>query len=350
MSAEPAPPTARPAVLPAARPAAGPLDPGEGLAFAVALAPGGRPRPLRDWPAVDAALADPAAAVWVHLNGGTNQARTWLTERSRLPADAVERLLDDDPRTCLEVVREGLFGVLTDLHRELDGRSWEIGQLRLWVDRRRLVTVRHHPLRAAARLRRKLRDGLEVATAPALAGELMHALAEELEEAADDLTAAVDEIEDDVLAGHGHHHRRRLGEVRRPAARLVRHVPIGRHASARLALRPPTWLAAGELDELRDGIERLAAVVDDLTGLQERAKLLEEELAARLAEATNRNLYALSIITALFLPMTLLTGVFGMNVAGLPWTQGQGGFAWTMGLMLGVALVTLGLLRWLRLL
>lgn len=327
-----------------------PVDPGEGLAFAVALVAGGPPRPLRDWAAVDATMADPGAGLWVHLNGGTNHARTWLAERSQLPADAVEQLLGGDARTCLEVVREGLFGVLTDLHRELDGRSWELGQLRLWVDRRRLVTVRHHPLRAAARLRRKLRDGLAVATAPALAGALIHALAEELEEAADDLTAAVDEIEDDVLAGHGHHHRRRLGEVRRPAARLVRHVPIGRHAGARLALRPPTWLAGEELDELRDGIERLGAVVDDLTGLQERAKLLEEELAARLAEETNRNLYALSIITALFLPMTLLTGIFGMNVAGLPWTQAQGGFAWTMGLMLGVAAVTLLLLRWLRLL
>jgi zinc transporter len=327
-----------------------PVDPGEGLAFAVRLVPGGRPEALRDWAAVDAALAEPGASLWLHLNGGTNQARQWLASRSGLPEEIVERLLDSDPRTCLEVVREGLFGVLTDLHRELDGGSWEIGSLRLWCDRRRLVTVRHHPLRAAARLRRKLRDGLAVATAPALAGELIHALAEELEAAAGELTFAVDEIEDDVLAGHGHHHRRRLGEVRRPAARLVRHVPIGRHAGARLALRPPTWLAADELDELRDGIERLGAVVDDLSGLQERAKMLEEELAARLAEETNRNLYVLSILTAIFLPMTLLTGVFGMNVAGLPWTQGQGGFAWTMGLMAAIAIVTLAVLRWLRLL
>jgi zinc transporter len=330
--------------------AAEPLDPGEGLAFAVALVPDDRPLPLRDWAAVDAALADPKASLWVHLNGGTNQARSWLSERSQLPADAVERLLDSDPPTCLEVVREGLFGILTDLHRELDGPSWEIGQLRLWADHRRLVTVRHHPMRAAARLRRKLQEGLAVASAPALAGELIKALAEELEAAAGELTAAVDEIEDDVLAGHGRHHRRRLGEVRRPAARLVRHVPIGRHAGARLALRPPIWLAAEELAELRDGVERLGAVVDDLTGLLERAKLLEEELAARLAEETNRNLYLLSIITALFLPMTLLTGIFGMNVAGLPWTQAQGGFAWTMGLMALIAMATLAVLRWLRLL
>src|SRR5262249_35492500 len=101
---------------------------------------------------------------------------------------------------------------------------------------------------------------------------------------------------------------------------------------------------------LRDGIERLSAVADDLIGLQERSKLLEEELAARLAEETNRNVYILSMITAVFLPMTLLTGVFGMNVAGLPWTQSPSGFAWTMGLMVTVLLVTMGVLRWMRLL
>ena len=63
--------------------------------------------------------------------------------------------------------------------------------------------------------------------------------------------------------------------------------------------------------------------------LYERAKLLQEELASRLAENTGRNLYVLSILTAVLLPMTLVTGIFGMNVAGLPGLSSQTSFWWS---------------------
>ena len=48
----------------------------------------------------------------------------------------------------------------------------------------------------------------------------------------------------------------------------------------------------------------------------ERSRLLQEELRSRLGEATNRNLYLLSVVTTALLPITLITGVFGMNVGG----------------------------------
>jgi len=74
--------------------------------------------------------------------------------------------------------------------------------------------------------------------------------------------------------------------------------------------------------------------------------MLEGEIAGRLAEATNRNLYVLSIITTLFLPMTLVTGIFGMNVAGLPGTQDPGAFWWVVLGMTASAAGLLAVLRW----
>ena len=48
------------------------------------------------------------------------------------------------------------------------------------------------------------------------------------------------------------------------------------------------------------------------------------------SEQTNRSLHVLAIVTTVFLPATLVTGVFGMNVAGLPLTQNADGFGWAM--------------------
>lgn len=79
-------------------------------------------------------------------------------------------------------------------------------------------------------------------------------------------------------------------------------------------------------------------------------RLLQEEIAARIGEATNRNIYFLSIVTALLLPISFITGIFGMNVGGLPFLDSPGGFAWTLLLMGATLMATIILLRWRRLL
>jgi zinc transporter len=95
---------------------------------------------------------------------------------------------------------------------------------------------------------------------------------------------------------------------------------------------------------LRSVAEDLAFLTDDVIALQERAKLLQEELSARVAEDTGRKLNALTALTAAFLPMTLITGIFGMNVAGLPGTEETGAFFWVTLLILGAGGLTVGTL------
>jgi zinc transporter len=90
--------------------------------------------------------------------------------------------------------------------------------------------------------------------------------------------------------------------------------------------------------------------LEEIAELYERAKLLQEELASRLAESTGRNLYVLSILTAVLLPMTLVTGIFGMNVGGLPGLHGPGAFWWVMLLIFASGAVTLAAFFWRRLL
>jgi zinc transporter len=62
-------------------------------------------------------------------------------------------------------------------------------------------------------------------------------------------------------------------------------------------------------------------------------------------EATNRNLYVLSIVTTIFLPMTLVTGIFGMNLGGLPEQQDPLGFWYGVAIMLALGAGALFLLR-----
>ena len=92
--------------------------------------------------------------------------------------------------------------------------------------------------------------------------------------------------------------------------------------------------------DLRDAAGRIAQrlefIYQEVHTSQDRARLLQDEVSSFLANETNRQLYILSLLTALFLPATLVTGLFGMNVKGIPFAEEDAGF-WTALLLTGAA-------------
>jgi zinc transporter len=161
----------------------------------------------------------------------------------------------------------------------------------------------------------------------------------------------LDEIEDELLAGSIRAQREHLGRARRLCARLRREFAPERSDLNRFLHRPDaSSLAEGDRDLLSACSDALGFAIEEIAELYERAKLLQEELASRLAENTSRNLYVLSILTAVLLPMTLVTGIFGMNVAGLPGLSSQTSFWWVMLLILVSGAATLAILIWRKLL
>ena len=102
---------------------------------------------------------------------------------------------------------------------------------------------------------------------------------------------------------------------------------------ARLPTEAVTWLTDLDRARLREEAERIARLVEDIDADRERAAVTQEELSNRLAEETNRTMYVLSLVAAIFLPLGLLTGLLGINVGGIPGTESPWAFT----------IVTLGL-------
>ena len=91
------------------------------------------------------------------------------------------------------------------------------------------------------------------------------------------------------------------------------------------------------------------ALIDDLDSFQERARTLQDELKAREAENTNKRLAVLAIVSALLLPPTFFTGVFGMNMYGMPFQQNANGFWIACALMVASVAGMLVMLKRIRL-
>jgi zinc transporter len=284
--------------------------------------------------------------MWLHFNLSNARARRWLQEKAPISPVARATLLSAETRIHAEILPEGLVAVLTDLDHHFSGDPETFGVIRVYVDSKRLITARRRPLKTVDRLRRELAAGnLEVGSPMRLFEHFLEALAETLRTVVAKLADEVDDVEERILAGYFLDEGKALGRMRRLLAQLRRRMGADRAALAPLPLRLPPAFDAEERQGLREAIERLDAVGQDLELVQERARLLQEEIAGRLGEATNRNLYVLSIVTTTLLPITLITGVFGMNVSNLPFAQGHGGFWWVMLIMALAVIVTLIILR-----
>ena len=311
----------------------------EGLVCAFQLAPLTRR-------GLDVLKEKPDRPLWLHFNLNDGRARRWIQDRSSVPDAARELLLGPEPRIQTETLGDGFAAVLGDLDHDSNGEPEGMHTIRIYVDRQRIITTRKHPLMTSDRLRKELQSGQHEPQHPiALFERFIEDLARTFGAVVSKLADQVDDAEEDILVGNFQHRGKALGRMRRSLARLRRHLAANRSALSHLPGRLPSSFTHDQKHSLRQAVESLDAVAQDLELVQERARLLQEEIAARLTEATNRNLYVLSMVTTTLLPITLVTGVFGMNVGGLPWVTNSGGFWWVLSVMLLALLTTLLVLR-----
>ena len=325
-----------------------PQEPKDGLQYAWLIRPDRPPEPL-ELAEIDAALDEDRGVVWVHLNATALPAKEWLGRCRQIPEPIREDLLEPDDRTRLEPLSGAILGVIGDVGAWADPDPWHVYAVRFYLTRRFLLTTRRQPVNCATKLGRAMRAGLQVASSAELLIALLTYTTDAVASRARELARETDHTEDEVLEGDIGRARRRLGQARRRAAVLRRKVAIRPRALERLRARLPVWLSENDRYELLDALDRMETTVEELSAIEQREAALEAEVASRLAEETNRNLYVLSIVTVLFAPMTLITGIFGMNVEGLPGVHDPGGFLWVMLSMVVVSGVVLVAMHWRRL-
>jgi len=273
-----------------------------------------------------AAQAPAGAYLWLHFNLTHTQAERWLIRHAALPDTFYETLRDGLHSTRIERADDALVAVINDLHFEFGFEPSDISTLWINVGPRLVVTARTKPLRSVDALRTAVKAGDAPRSSTELLEHLLRTQAEVLTYIVRDVTTRIDEIEDKQLAGRLDHKRVRLGAQRRLLVRLQRLLAPEPAALFRLLQRPPRWMTGNDADELRSATEEFALVLHDMQALQERIKLLQEEIAANVNEDNNRSLFVLTVVTVLALPINIMADLFGMNVGGIPLAEHRHGF------------------------
>ena len=283
--------------------------------------------------------------LWLHFSLTHAASLQWLRRHVALPETFYDSLKEDRSSTRVEVVDGTLLAVVNDV-RFFAADVSSPATVTLCVTRRIIVSARTTQLRAIDRLRSSVRNGETFRSPAELLAHLLRDQADVLVEIVRDATRRVDAVEDRII-GHQSASRPELGALRRMLVRLQRLLAPEPAALFRLMTRPPDWLSEGDVSDLRQSAEELSAAVSDSAALVERIRLLQEELMALTNEQTNQTLFILTVVTVLALPLTIIPGMFGMNVRGIPFSEAAFGF-WVVVLVMTAAVGLAGALAWTR--
>jgi zinc transporter len=264
--------------------------------------------------------------LWLHFNLAHTASEKWLHDHTALAQEFYDSLHEGARSTRIEQADDTLVAVVNDVLHDFSFEASDISSLSLSVDRRLVVSARRKPLQSIERLRQAVHRGETMDSPMELLTHLLRDQADVLTRIVRDAILKVDRIEDSLLSGKLQYKRAGLGSLRRVLVRLQRLLAPEPAALFRLLQRPPGWVAAQDRQELRESSEEFAVVLNDIAALQERIKLLQEEIAAVVNEANNRSLYVLTIVTVLALPINIIAGLLGMNVGGIPLADDAGGF------------------------
>ncbi len=283
------------------------------------------------------------AFIWLHFNLSNVSAEKWLQQNLELPEEFYEALHEGSRSTRIELADHHLIAVVNDVLHDFAYEASDISTLWLSVSSHIMVSARRKPLQSVDRLRNAVNLGEVFHSPTELLTHLLRDQADVLIGIVRNAIKKVDVIEDTLLADRLNTKRVNLGELRRVLVRLQRLLAPEPAALFRLLHSPPAWVAENDIQELRQSTEEFAVVLSDMASLQERIKLLQEEIAASVNEQNNRSLYVLTIVTVLALPINIIAGLLGMNVGGIPLAQHEYGF-WIVAAIVATFTVIAGYL------
>lgn len=305
---------------------------------------GGKPV---DWQAVGAWQPD-QGVLWVHLDRNSERACRWVQAESGLDEITADALLAEETRPRTFSIAQGLLVILRGVNLNPGADPEDMVSLRLYADDRRIISVRLRRLMAVSDLAERLKSGKGPRTTGGFMAMVADLLVARMEPVIDSLGEGVDRLETQLSALRPAQARQELRDLRHTAIVLKRYLTPQRDIMGRLQIEQFDWLSPHDRIALREVGDRIARYVEELEEVRERAAVLQDELLNRLSESANRTIYILTIVAAIILPLSFLTGLLGINVGGMPGVDDERAFWIVCLLLVAFAVVEVWIFRRLK--
>lgn len=287
------------------------------------------------------ALGQPGSLVWVHLTTTDEHAKTWLGGEAGLSPYVTEALTAAETRPRCDPVEDGAVINLRGLSTDEMTASDPLASIRMYALGGCVFSVTRKPFSALDPVQKRVEAGQILDP-----GDLIAALAQEITEELDPVVAelgdSLDDCEEQIAAHQAFELRRKVNLTRSTAIGYRRFLYPQRIALEKLAALPGDWLRDDDRLHLNSAADRAARMAEELESIRERSALIHETLTDLRAELIDQRSLIIAVAAMVFLPLTFITGLLGMNVAGIPFAHAPWAFWGVFWLCVAIAVAITG--------
>ena len=293
--------------------------------------------PVRGVSSEEAASYDGPGFIWVHIEGADEADLAVFKGRDDIPDVAANALVATETRPRCDRIEFGALVNLRGLATVETEDSDRLVSIRLWVRAGKVHSVTRRPLAATELVRREMEEG-RVIDPGDLVAAFARAISKQLDPQVARLGDALDDCETDLEPRQVYRLRILIARIRSEAIAFRRFVAPDRDALETLSHLDFDWLQEDDRLHIREAADRFARMTEELEAVRERAALLHEQLTDMRAEQLDQRSLVIAVVALIFLPLTFITGLLGMNVAGIPYAEEPWAFGAVTGFCLAIAL------------
>ena len=287
---------------------------------------------------------------WFHFDAShpdtLDTIRTTFTD---IDEYSLQAITDQDARPRILSLENGTLIILRGINHNKGDEPEDMIAVRLWVTEKRLISLRYRKSMAVM----KVSENLDQGRGPKSIGDIITSICSllfsyiettisQIDDNMDDLEARVVDKPDKQL-------RRDIADIRKSAILLRRYIAPQKEVLSQLHYSDIAWLSTKNIRRIQETQDTLLRSIEDLDAIRERSQVVKDELVNALSDKLNRNLYVISVVTAIFLPLGFLTGLFGINIGGMPGVDDDAAFASfsiLLAVIVGIQVVLFKYFKW----
>jgi len=281
---------------------------------------------------------------WVHIDYSHPSAARFLDSLD-IQKIVVQSLTQPDTRPRTVKFKEGLLVFIRGINLNPGADPEDMISLRIWIEADRLITVRQRKLLSIQDINEDILAGKGPENIPDLVVAIIGRVTDRISDYVEGIEDQLVRLELAVQSVNMSCSRSQISMLRSDIASVRRYLGPQRDALDTLYTYATTSMPEGCAYQLREQIDRMTRYLEDLDLVRERTLVLQEEVMNIAMAQQNTRMYALSIVSLIFLPVTFVTGVFGMNVGGLPGLEDPTAFIIIVGTMLFISISVIAILK-----
>ncbi|WP_246038614.1 magnesium/cobalt transporter CorA [Chitiniphilus eburneus] len=273
---------------------------------------------------------------WLNLHGlGNVELLKYVGRRFNLHPLVMEDILNTEQRPKVEVYAGYLFIIARLVHLE-EGDQLGSEQIAIVLGRGFVLTFQEKPTGTFNSIRESLKNAqsqIRKLGADYLVYSLLDKLVDRYFGVVEKLGERIELVDDDIAAGPVPEHMNEIQNLRRALLYLKRGLWPTREVVNVMQRDDPDFFHAETQLYLRDVYDHTVQLIESTEALRDLVGSLQDTYLALQSNRMNLQMRMLTAVTTIFMPLSLVAGIYGMNFDNMPELHWQDGYFLVLGAM-----------------